>query len=456
MTEATSSALTPTLPPGPKRPQRIKYLRKRLADYYAMLAELREEYGDVVSWKMVGLDSIAIFDADMITEVLVEQRPYFPRALRLGAQCPSLPNPGLARSNFEGHQRKLGPVNALFREDRLPAYSEIMIRHFQEMVDSWQPGVVPAQDEIYRAVARYLGEAAVGRDLNPGHRVLMDAVKTIKWDFGVDFLPLKGLIRMLPLPNNRLLRRTFGKLDEVFAEALRKAREPGNERVDWISHLVRDSVEHPLDPPYTDQEMRDEVIDLILGGGVDPVAMVLAFTVGYLCRNPAAMDRLEQEVDEVLGDAPLTPEDYYRLPYARAVYHEGMRLAVPPFVIEREATEDRVVGGRYLVPKGTYVQLCRGHLFRDEKHFERANDFDPDRWMDGGPGCPANVYQPFNVEPRRCAAWQTTTMGGVFCLAAIARRFRMEPATDEPLEYHFTLLYGPKGPVPIRVTERGS
>lgn len=448
---------TPRIPPGP-RGQRLKHLRGRLSDCENMLAGFRSEYGDVVSWRLPAIDCCAVFDADLIHEILSDQRPYFPRILQLATQCPTIPNAGLARVNDDAHQRKLGPVNAVFSEDRLPAYADIMIRHFGKMAESWRPGqVVRAKDELYRVVAGILGEAAVGQDLNPGEALVRKALETVKWDYALDYLPFKSLIRKLPLPQNLALRRSFRKLHEIIAESMRRAREPGSERSDWTAHMVRDAAEAPVDPPFTDEEIRDEVLDLALGGGVDTVALSLSWTLGHLCRSPVVAERLEQEVDEVLGDRPMTAADFDRLPYARAVYHEALRLGPPPFFIEREATEDRVIGGRHLIRKGTLVQLCRGVVYRDDRYFDRTADFAPERWLNGGPpGCPAHVFMPFSAEPRRCPAWQFNTMAGVFLVASLARRFRLDAVSNEPLESDFKLLFAPKGPVPVRVAERAS
>lgn len=455
MTDVHSNNPTPRTPPGP-RGQRLKNLRGRLSDCENMLIGFRSEYGDVVSWQLPALECCAVFDADLIHEVLSDQRPYFPRILQLATQCPTIPNAGLARVNDDAHQRKLGPVNAVFSQDRLPAYGDIMIRHFGKMADSWSPGqVVRAKDELYHAVAGILGEAAVGRDLNPGEALVRKALETVKWDYALDYLPLKSLLRKLPLPQNLALRRAFRKLHGIIAESMRRAREPGCDRTDWTAHMVRDAAEDPVDPPFTDEEIRDEVLDLALGGGVDTVALSLSWTLGHLCRNPAVAERLEREVDEVLGERPLAAEDFHRLPFARAAYHEALRLGPPPFFIEREATEDRVIGGRHLIRKGTLVQLCRGVVYRDDRYFDRTGEFAPERWLDGGPpGCPAHVFMPFSEEPRRCPAWEFNTMAGVFLAASVARRFRLEAASNEPLRSDFKLLFAPKGPVPVRVTQR--
>ena len=442
-------------PPGPNG-QHLKHLRGRFQDCENMLMGFRSEYGDIVSWQLPAVECCAVFDADLIHEILTDQRPYFPRILKFATRIPTIPNPGLSRLSGAAHRRKLGPVNAVFSRERLLPYGDIAIRHLEEMTNSWRPGeVIQAKEELFRVAAGFLGDAAVGEDMGLGEVLLRQALKAIKWDFAVDLMPFKALIRKLPLPQNLVLWRSFRELHEVVAESMRRAREPDSERTDWVAHMVMDATDTPAEPPFTDQEIRDEVLDMLLAN-LDTTALSLSWVLGRLCRSPAVAARLEQEVDEVLGDRPLTAADFDRLPYARAVYLETLRLGMPQFFIEREATEDRVIGGRHLIRKGTLVQLCRGVVYRDDRYFDRTEEFAPERWLNGGPGCPAHVFVPFNEEPHRCPAWQFNTMAGVFLVASVARKVRLQPASKEPLESDFKFLFAPKGPVPVLVTERES
>lgn len=448
---------TPQLPPGPKG-GRFHNLRARFFGCEDFLLQLNEEYGEVVSWQIPGVECCAVFDVDLIQEILTDQRPYFPRILQLTNQCPTIPNAGLARVNDDAHQRKLEPVNAVFARDRLDPYAEIMIARFRGLRDSWSPGqVVQVKEAVYRVTASILADASVGMDMNLDQALVQRALRDVKWDYGLDYLPLKGLLRKLPLPQNLSLWRSFKALHAIVYESMRRAREPSSQRTDWVAHMVHDADNNPVDPPFTDEEIRDEVIDLLLGGGVDTVALSLTWCLSFLSRNPAVSERLEQEVDEVAGERSLTAADYDRLPYARAVYHEALRLGPPPFFIEREATEDRILGGKYLIPKGTIVQLCRGVVYRKTDYFDHAREFRPERWLNGPPaGCPAHAFTPFSVEPRRCPGWEFSTMTGVFLVASIAQRLRLEAASSDPIESDFKLLYAPKGSVPVLVKERPS
>ncbi len=99
-------------PPGP-RGCRLANARFRWSDGVSFLEQLNSEYGEVVSFQLPGLDCCAIFNADLIREVLLDKRATFPRMLQLATYSSLIPNPGLPRVNGEAHRRKKEWVSTL-------------------------------------------------------------------------------------------------------------------------------------------------------------------------------------------------------------------------------------------------------------------------------------------------------------------------------------------------------
>ncbi len=449
-----SSRDGPQLPPGPTG-RRFRNLRDRLSGCEQLLQRLNAEHGDIVSWKIPGKNCCAVFDADIIQEILVDKRPNFPRMLNLATQCTLIPNAGLARVNDERHLRKLDVVRSVFARDRLDAGAERMIENIGAALDTWLPdSTVDAKEEVYRLTARIMADACVGPDMLLDQALVRAALTGAKWDYALEYLPFRSLLRGLPMPPNRRAWRAFRSLRETVNESMRKARSSSNGRIDWTSQLVRGQAGLAAESRFNDEEIRDEAIDLLVGN-LDPLAVPLTWCLSFVARDPAVSERLEKEVDDVLGGRPITPADYDRLPYARAVFNETLRLAPPAFFMEREAREDCVLDGRHLIPKGTILQLCMGLVHRKAEYFEASGEFRPERWLNGSPsGCPAHGYMPFSYGPRRCVAWEFCTMEGVYLLASIAQRLRIEPAWSRPVESDFKIIYDLKGSLPIVVRER--
>jgi cytochrome P450 len=72
----------------------------------------------------------------------------------------------------------------------------------------------------------------------------------------------------------------------------------------------------------SDPEIRDEISTFLVAGH-ETTAVALTWSLALLSAYPQARQRLEDEVDAVLGDGPADPE---KLPWTTAVISEAMRL----------------------------------------------------------------------------------------------------------------------------------
>ena len=119
--------------------------------------------------------------------------------------------------------------------------------------------------------------------------------------------------------------------------------------------------------------------------GHETTATALTWTLYLLARHPAVAERLYQELDSALGEGRGGLEDLARLPYASAVFQEGMRLYPPALAFARRTIEPVELGG-YLMPKGVSVFLSPYITHRNSRYFDDPEEFRPERWL-GAPAC---------------------------------------------------------------------
>ena len=156
----------------------------------------------------------------------------------------------------------------------------------------------------------------------------------------------------------------------------------------------------------------------------------MAYIPHYLSGNPGVRARLEEEVDRVAGDRPLRAEDLERLPYAEAVFNELLRLQpAAPLLVPRRAVRDTSLGG-YFIPRGTLVEVVTHVMHRRVDYWRDAEEFRPERWLEGQ-ACPRGGYLPFGLEPRGCRGVPLAMAVLVSGLAALVRKWRLEPESDE-------------------------
>lgn len=437
--------MNPIAPPGPSG-RRFRHLMARLRDFPRFLDGLHREYGAIVSYRMLSRRFCAVFDPDLIREILVTKRHSFGKTVAYKDIRP-VGNPTLLTGDGDDHRRRRKLVQPSFGKKGMDQYAEIMLEKAMLVQDGWHDGVpVDASVEMHRIAISVAVESFFGRDMRVEPGVGKSVVEAMTWDFALGLLPCTGLLRRLPFPANLRAKRAWAAMDEVIFEVIRRARDPSQDRADLVSLLVSAEDSEGIDQPFTNDEIRDEALVLLMAGH-ETSATALTWCLNYMMRSPRVRDRLEHEVDRVAGNHPVRPRDYPRLRYARAVFNEALRLAPPIYFLGREALEDCNIGG-YRIRRGTVVQPCIRAVHQDEAHFDRPADFVPERWLEEPPEHPRHAYLPFGFGPRICIAWGFATMEAVFVLATIAQRWRLEAVSQEPAQVDAKAVYACRGGLP--------
>lgn len=419
----------PVLPPGP-RGGRLRNCYRRLSGYAEFMEQLHAEYGDIVFFELPRLKCCAVFDAGLAQEVLVAQAPSFAPWAPGGREPNKLMAHGcLPVHHGEEHRWRRELMKTAFAEGRLRAYAEVIGEHALKLRARLQPGrVIDLRPEVERYTWDALARVVLGRDVDGRHGLHIG--RLLKAADLLDLLPFGQLLKKLgPGPPTAVL-------DEAIYGAIRRAADPAHDGRDLVSHLVRAAGEGLSPWSYAnDRALRDEVIAFLCAFTDAPTA-TLCFAFHHLGCNPAARERVEQEVADVLGGRPAAPGDLDRLPYVHAVFKETLRLEPPAYVMRaREALEDRVVGG-YRIPGGTLMLVGMRVLHQRSDYWERAGEFRPERWLEdsrsGGAACPEHAYIPFGSGPHSCSGSDLATMLFVLALATIAQRLRLEPTSSHP------------------------
>ncbi|KAA0706495.1 Steroid 17-alpha-hydroxylase/17,20 lyase [Triplophysa tibetana] len=140
------------------------------------------------------------------------------------------------------------------------------------------------------------------------------------------------------------------------------------------------------------------------GAGVETTSTTLLWAIAFLLHHPQVQERVQAELDEVLGrDRPPALSDRSSLPFLESVICEVMRIRpVSPILIPHVAMQDTSLGG-HSVPKGTRVLVNMWAIHHDPKHWEEADTFRPERFLDssGKRVTPAS-FLPFGAGPRVC------------------------------------------------------
>ncbi|MGI8506515.1 MAG: cytochrome P450 [Solirubrobacteraceae bacterium] len=217
-----------------------------------------------------------------------------------------------------------------------------------------------------------------------------------------------------------ILRELLGIIDRqllrMIGERRAAAGDPG-ERADILSLLL-----HARDEDgqlLTDQELRDELLSLVLAGH-ETTANSLAWIFERLLRTPAPYEQLRETI---------RADDPGAGAYVEATIHEGMRnRPVIPMIVRMVKRPWRF--GEYVLPAGTPVAVSIIALHHREDVYPEPFAFRPERFVDHKPG--TYTWIPFGGGIRRCLGASLAMAEQRVVLAAIARRTDLVAPDPKP------------------------
>ncbi len=212
----------------------------------------------------------------------------------------------------------------------------------------------------------------------------------------------------------RAMRHLNGIAQQMIDEARR--REAGD---DLLSVLVgvRDEEGHG----YSDVEVRDQLVSLVYAGH-ETLAGSLAWTLYWLHRHPATLDRLREEL-ATTGSAGGTGR-LASLAYLDAVCNESLRLGpIVPEVTRLLRRPMTLLG--YQLPAGVTVAPSIALVHMNEAIYPRPLEFRPERFLDRKYS--AFEFIPFGGGTHRCLGASLAMYEMKIVLATILRccRFRL-------------------------------
>ncbi|MEO0559306.1 MAG: cytochrome P450 [Bacteroidota bacterium] len=377
---------------------------------------------------------------DLIRALLIDENEKVTKArgLRLAR---AIFGDGLLTLEIPEHTRRRKLVLPAFHHQRLRAYAEVMAERTRDELATWTAGVAfdicASMNRLTLIIAsRTLFGSDVDRDRIS--RAVVGALAA----FDRAQHPLGELFATLPLPNTLRTRRARAEIESEVYRIIAEHRRHPNTHNDLLDMLLA-ARDEDTDEGLTDDELRDEVVTLLLAGH-ETTAVALAWTWALLAQNPEAEARLHAEVDAL--DAPPTFEDVRQLPYTRAVFAEAMRLYPPAWAVGREAACDLELVG-VPIAKGTTILFGPLWMHADPRFWDDPAAFDPDRFS---PARKADrhkfAYLPFSAGRRGCIGEQFAWMEGVLVLATVAQRWqlRLDGLMPSP---HGSVTYRPSGPI---------
>ncbi|KAL4888144.1 putative cytochrome P450 monooxygenase [Aspergillus ambiguus] len=176
------------------------------------------------------------------------------------------------------------------------------------------------------------------------------------------------------------------------------------------------------------------------GAGFTTSASLLSWALYSLVRYPGNQARLFEEIASHHSSAhkQWTYEEIHGMKFLDCFVKEVLRLHSPSFQTARNAKQDAVLPGGYLIPKGSVVIACFPSLHKNPAHWDNPLRFDPDRWVQ--PGLAAQMarqgsYTPFAAGGRGCIGFNLALTQVKIVLAELVYRYEFDDSSPETVMY---------------------
>jgi len=443
-------------PPGPKGEPLFGASRKYARDPFEFISALEETYGDVARFDMGPMDTYMVTDPGEVERILVSEADHFRKPDFQGDALGDLLGDGLLLSEGDTWQQQRDLAQPAFQMGRLMGMADRVTGHAESMVGSWQPGqTVNVETEMARVTLNVILDLMMGVELSADR---VDTVQAQLEPLGRRFEPdpLRFAVPdWVPMPGDEEFEDAVDTLEGVLDEivAARRGTE-GEASSDGVQRAAAADTDAPMDflsvllraqnrGEQSAQQLRDEMMTMLLAGH-DTTALTLTYTWFLLSEHPEAERRVQEEVDEVVGDDSPGMDHVREFEYLEWVINEAMRLYPPVFTIFRSPTEAVDIGG-YRVPEGTTLMLPQWGVHRSERYWDDPETFDPERFSsERRADRPRFAFFPFGGGPRHCIGKHLSLLEAKLIVATVVSEYSLAFEGETPLELMPSLTMHPR------------
>eukprot|EP01125_Pyxidicula_operculata_P013786 TRINITY_DN4572_c0_g1_i1.p1 TRINITY_DN4572_c0_g1~~TRINITY_DN4572_c0_g1_i1.p1 ORF type:complete len:484 (-),score=84.08 TRINITY_DN4572_c0_g1_i1:147-1598(-) len=211
-------------------------------------------------------------------------------------------------------------------------------------------------------------------------------------------------------------RNLHNKISKVVDECRRKKCSEDTSLINYLSLANSNGkyLPHSL--------ILDECLTFLFAG-IDTSASTLSWIMYLLSLNPRVQEKIQEEVDSVIGDRIPSLDDEPNLVYCSNVLKETLRVYPVVPLIDR-SNDEKIVVDDYIIPKDSSLTISIYSLHHDPNIWKDPEMFIPERWEN--PDSKNNfVWTPFSAGPRNCIGSKFATQEIIIAIAMIFQKLNV-------------------------------
>ncbi len=437
--DVTATLEEPPSPPLPVSVQTLLFGRYR----HRFLPAMQRRYGDVFTLRIAPHRRrlVMVCDPADIRTVFAGSATVFHAGEGNAILGPVMGPDSVLLLDEDGHARVRRLLMPAFHGAALQGYTTLIDRLAEAEVGSWEEGTLAGHDRMQALTLEIILQVVFGVTDSGGLAQLRPVVAEV-----VTLSPLRMLGWFYPPLRRFWPWRGFATIqqrldDLLYAEIAQRRSQPDlADRNDVLSSLLHVSQQVGSGGGLTDQELRDNLITLLLAGH-ETTATALAWTMLELAADPAQLTRAQQAADS--GDTA----------YLQACVRESLRLHPIIYEVARRLQEPVEIGG-YRVRAGATVMPTIGVVQSDPRSHADPEQFDPTRFLGKNPA--PNTWIPFGGGVRRCLGAGFAELEAGLVLRAILSRYdlALPGRREHPVARNITLA--PSGGARLLLSRRSA
>ncbi|GFT99347.1 cytochrome P450 18a1 [Nephila pilipes] len=431
------------LPPGPFNLPFVGYLPFLGEKPHITFQKLSEKYGPVFRLRLGMSTAIIITDYNIMKEAFsksasLNRPPNFSQTVPDGMGLSSvngqewieqrrytvktIKHMGLGKSKWQN-----------FVQDEVDEYVQLLEKQKGKPFDPKSPLIASIANNIFSLIFGYRLPHE-----SPQMSVIIQAISSFPKLFdqtGLFLIP--GMFTFFKIAGLSPEFTDMIAFNNFFREEVDKKKnikDGTNETSYAEDYLYRMKEESKEETSFQETHLLGNIQSLMLGG-TETIAYTLLWSFLAMAIHPEIQQKVQEEVDSVLGKSKPQWTEHLKLPYTYAAILECMRWrTMVPNNALRWTREDVQIGD-YDVPKNTVIIASLWNVQNDSKIWKNPSKFIPDRFIDdSGKVMPKpHGWVPFSLGKRNCPG-DTAAMIELFLyFTTIIQKFTILVPDTEPL-----------------------
>jgi len=411
-----------------------------------VLTRYTEIYGDTFRFFIGGLkEAIVTTNPDVIQHVLKNNADNYQKSEIQVKRMGHFLGKGLLTTHGEAWRTQRRLIQKGFDRKQLEALSSIMQDSLAESLKEFERQVRAGSVDIYPHLMKMtfsmVARSLFGAKLNDGDIDLVsDTICTVQ-EFIVRQTLQPYMNPWFAVSGNlRKHEEMRVRADQILMSYIKQRRrqEPGHDLLQTL-----------MDARYSDGEgMSDQLVlsesMQLLVAGHETSSNALSWMLYLLSSRPDCLERLRQEFDSILGNAPLSYTDVPRFEFATQVIQEALRLYPPFWMIDRMAVADDRAGD-VDIPRGSMVIVFVYGAHHAPRYWQNPEQFDPERFTKANEKLhPPFTYLPFGGGPRGCIGGNYAMLQILMILSVLLRRYDFQLSLGQKIEARPMVILRPK------------